>query len=77
MICVLCADPAEPGRQLCARCDKALRRDAPREQTKPDRPEEPRLALVAHLRDQIKAGTYVTKGKLRAVAGKLIEEEGL
>ena len=34
----------------------------------------PRLDLVAHLRDQIKAGTYVTSGKLRAAAMGLSRE---
>ena len=34
---------------------------------------EPRWDLIAHIREQIKAGTYVSDGKLRAVADRLLE----
>jgi len=33
---------------------------------------EPRWALIRHLRHQIAAGTYVTTGRLEVVASKLL-----
>jgi len=30
--------------------------------------------LIAHIREQIEAGTYVTEGKLRIVVDKLVQE---
>ncbi len=35
---------------------------------------EPRWNLIAHLREQIAAGTYATKGKLGILADRLLEE---
>ena len=36
--------------------------------------EKPRTKLVAHIRDQIKAGTYVTQGKIARAAERVREE---
>ena len=33
--------------------------------------QEPRWNLIAHIREQLEAGTYETEGKLRIVAEKL------
>lgn len=32
-----------------------------------------RLDLVAHIREQIEAGTYITDGKLRIAMGRLLD----
>jgi len=36
-----------------------------------------RLLLIAHLRDQIRSGSYETQGKLEVVADRLIDEIAL
>ena len=41
------------------------------EQTGQPRKSRPRALLVAHIREQIAAGTYATRGKLEIVAERL------
>jgi len=36
--------------------------------------DSPRLVLIAHIREQIESGRYVTDGKLRRVAECLLDE---
>lgn len=37
----------------------------------------PRWNLIAHIRQQIAEGRYVTEGKLRIVADRLLRSDGL
>lgn len=62
--CALCAQDVGGPATLCVTCAQRLKRET----------EPPRLDLVAHVREQLRAGTYETPGKLRIVAEKLAKE---
>lgn len=68
--CELCGKPVKKGEESYLPYDP-IKQEAPLVHKSCEPP--PRSKLIAHIKEQIDAGTYITEGKLRAAVDNMVD----